>query len=145
MLQIADDPMTLTGEVEIDSVRTARWIVGSNPLGGSPDKFAGYVVHMACPKFVCKYTMDKNKDDDFYWLNFDDGERAPVKSSGMHYVSPRFEDCTLTIFDVIWIDSKPASTEEEEKLLGAIHGVIEAFLLDNPAHKAEFIRNWNGE
>jgi len=134
----------ITTKVEIQSVKTASWIVGSNPFGGDSNRLAGYIVHIACPRFVCKYVVDEDKDL-YYCVEFDDGDRAPIKfGGGMEYGAPKFEGCTLTVFDMVWIDPKPESIEAEENLLGTIHAVVQAFLSDDPEQKAKLIRDYCG-
>lgn len=135
--------MPIATEVEIDSVRTASWIVGSDPFRRLSCRLFGYIVHIGCPKLICKYAVDKN-DDLFYYLKSDDAFHAPLKFSGMCYSSPKFESYTLTIYDMIWIDPEPEDTKVRDKLLGTIHGVIQAFLSDNHEQKAVLIRKWNG-
>jgi len=131
----------ITTKVEIQSVKTASWIVGSNPFGGDSNRLAGYIVHIACPRFVCKYTLDKDEDL-YYCVEFDDRERAAAKFGGIHDTSPDLYNWTLTVFDLAWIDPKPKNSEEYEKLIGYIYAVIKAYFTDDLERKAELAREW---
>jgi len=130
-------------EVEIDSVRTASWIIGSNPFDGERGRLAGYIVRVASPKFVCKYIIDDNLSV-FFWPESDDNRVAAVAFSIDLKNMPEIDFNTVTFFDLVWLDPEPEDKEARDKILRTTERVVEIFLLNEPAKKEALIQEYDG-